>query len=86
MVMTIRRRVQFILPSQVIGKLDRLKDDMGASSRTEVLKISVELLDWAMVQLAKGNEIAAVHDDAITETIALPGANRNAGADNEVSQ
>jgi hypothetical protein len=71
--MTARRRVQFILPRQTIAKLDRIKDATGASSRTEVLKISIELLDWAVTHLAKGEEIAAVRDREIEETIALPG-------------
>jgi|GEM_PF-2175892 len=69
-----KRRVQFIFPDQMIKKLDRLKRLMGASSRTEVLKTAIELLHWAMARLAKGEEIAAVRNDEIAETIAIPGA------------
>jgi metal-responsive CopG/Arc/MetJ family transcriptional regulator len=70
--MTMKRRVQFIFPEQTIEKLDRLKEQMGASSRTEVLKIALELLHWAVARLARGEEIAAVRDDEISETIAIP--------------
>lgn len=69
-----RRRVQFIFPEQTIEKVDRLKEQMGASSRTEVLKTAIELLHWAMARRAKGEEIAAVRDDGVSETIVIPGA------------
>jgi len=69
-----KRRVQFIFPDQTIEELDRLKEQMGASSRTEVLKTAIELMHWAMARLAKGEEIAAVGDDKISETIAILGA------------
>lgn len=69
-----KRRVQFILPDQTVEELDRLKKQLGASSRTEVLKIAIEVLHWAMTHRAKGEEIAAVGDDKISETIAIPGA------------
>lgn len=69
-----KRRVQFIFPDQTVEKLDRLKEQMGASSRTEVLKTAIELLHWAMTRRAKGEEIAAVKDDEVSETIAIPGA------------
>ncbi|MCK4392837.1 hypothetical protein KAX17_08015 [Candidatus Bipolaricaulota bacterium] len=68
-----KRRVQFIFPDQTIEELDRLKEQMGASSRTEVLKTAIELMHWAMARLAKGEKIAAVGDDKISETIAIPG-------------
>lgn len=69
-----KRRVQFIFPDQTVKKLDYLKKQMGASSRTEVLKTAIELLNWAMVHLAKGEEIAAFKDDELLETIAIPSA------------
>lgn len=69
-----KKRVQFIFPDQTIEELDRLKEQMGASSRTEVLKTAIELMHWAMTRLAKGEEIAAVGDDKVLETIAIPGA------------
>ena len=69
-----KRRVQFIFPDQTVKKLDYLKKQMGASSRTEVLKTAIELLNWAMVHLARGEEIAAVKDNELAETIAIPSA------------
>lgn len=71
---TARRRAQFVFPGRVIEKLDQLKEQMGAASRTEVLKTSVGLLHRAMSRLARGEEIAAVRDGRISETIAIPGA------------
>ena len=68
-----KRRVQFIFPNQTIEELDLLKDRMGASSRTEVLKTAIELMHWAMARLARGEKIAAVKDDGIAETIVIPG-------------
>ena len=69
-----KRRVQFIFPDQTVTKLDYLKKQMGASSRTEVLKTAIELLNWAMLHLAKGEEIAAVKADELSETIVIPSA------------
>ncbi len=69
-----KRRAQFILPDQTIDKLDRLKKQMGASSRTEVLKTAIELLNWAMRHLDKGEGVAAVRNGETLETIAIPGA------------
>jgi len=69
-----KRRVQFIFPDQTVKKLDRLKRLMGAASRTEVLKVALELLHWAVARMEKGEEIAAVRNDEIAETIAIPGA------------
>ena len=69
-----KQRVQFIFPNQTVEKLDYLKIQMGASSRTEVLKTAIELLNWAMLHLARGEEIAAVKDDELSETIAIPSA------------
>jgi hypothetical protein len=68
-----KRRVQFIFPGQTIEKLDRLKAEMGAASRTEVLKTAVELLYWAIARMARGEKVGAVRDDEISETIAIPG-------------
>jgi metal-responsive CopG/Arc/MetJ family transcriptional regulator len=84
--MMAKRRVQFIFPAQTIEKLDRLKEQMGASSRTEVLKTAIELLHWAMARRAKGEEIAAVRDDEISETIAIPGANSSHFSNGEPSR
>ncbi len=69
-----KRRVQFIFPDQTVEKLDYLKKQMGASSRTEVLKTAIELLNWAMLHLGRGEEIAAVKDNELSETIAIPSA------------
>jgi len=69
-----KRRVQFIFPDQTVEKLDYLKKQMGASSRTEVLKTAIELLNWAMLHLSRGEEIAAVKDHELSETIAIPSA------------
>jgi len=69
-----KRRVQFIFPEQIIKKVDHLKEQMGASSRTEVLKTAIELLHWTMARRAKGEEIAAVKNTEIVETIAIPGS------------
>ena len=71
--MAAKRRVQFVFPDQTIKKLDRLKEQLGASSRTEVLRTAIELLSWGVERLAKGEEIAAVRGVEISETIAIPG-------------
>ena len=72
--MAAKRRVQFVFPAQTIEKVDRLKDQLGASSRTEVVKTAIELLCWMAGRLEKGEEIAAVRGAKISETIAIPGA------------
>jgi len=68
-----KTRVQFMLPKQVVERLDGLKTKMGASSRTEVLKIALELLHWAMLHRARGEDIAAVREGKVAEKIAIPG-------------
>ena len=72
--MAAKRRVQFVFPDRTIEKLDQLKEQLGASSRTEVVKTAIELLCWVGGRLAKGEEIAAVRGAKISETIAIPGA------------
>ena len=84
--MASKRRVQVVFPNQTIKKLDQLKEQLGASSRTEVLKTAVELLFWAEARLAKGEEIAAVRDDEISETIAIPGTHFSHLSNEESSQ
>ncbi|MGC9530375.1 MAG: ribbon-helix-helix protein, CopG family [Candidatus Bipolaricaulaceae bacterium] len=69
-----RRRVQFVLPHQTVVKLDLLKARMGAASRTEVLRVALELLHWACEHIARGEEVAAASGDEVEETIAIPGA------------
>ncbi len=76
-----RKRVQFIFPSQTVQRIDRLKNEMGASSRAEVLRTAVELLSWAVLHLARGEEVAAVRGEEISETIALPGSYSSAFPD-----
>ena len=69
-----RRRVQFVFPCKTLEALDLLKEELGASSRTEVLKTAIELLRWAMSHLSRGEEIRATRDEELLETIAIPGA------------
>jgi len=68
-----KTRVQFMLPELVVARLDCLKGQMGASSRTEVVKIALELLHWAMLHRAQGEDIAAVRGGKVAEKIAIPG-------------
>lgn len=76
-----RTRVQFMLPNKVVERLDGLKTQMGASSRTEVLKIALELLHWAMLHRARGEDIAAVREGKVAEKIAIPGVGPSEGSE-----
>lgn len=69
-----RKRVQFVFPRKTLEALDLLKEELGASSRTEVLKTAIELLRWAMTHLSRGEEIRATRDKELLEAIAIPGA------------
>jgi len=76
-----KTRVQFMLPQRVVERLDGLKTRMGASSRTEVLKIALELLHWAMLHRARGEDIAAVREGKVAEKIAIPGIGPSADSE-----
>jgi len=84
--MAAKRRVQFVFPEQTLTTLDRLKHQLGASSRTEVVKTAIELLCWVGGRLAKGEEIAAVRGTKISETIAIPGTHLSHLSNGESSQ
>jgi|Deesub1362B_J571_1020462.scaffolds.fasta_scaffold00174_42 metal-responsive CopG/Arc/MetJ family transcriptional regulator len=74
-----KRRVQLIFPERTVEQLDRLKGELGASSRAEVLKIALDLLNWAIKHLYAGEKIAAVKGNKIAETIIIPGTLHDSG-------
>jgi len=54
-----RVRTQFIFPRAAVEHLDRLKEELGVASRTDVLKIAIGVLHWVVSHLNQGHYITA---------------------------
>ena len=53
------KRIQFNVSEDRLELIDKLKDDLGFSSRTELFNTSITLLRWARRQVDNGYHIAA---------------------------
>ena len=73
------KRIHFRFPPQAVEQLEELKQDIGAASYVEVLKIALGLLHWAVGHLRQGGTIEAVYDGEPKERIVLPGVHPRRG-------
>ena len=56
-------RVQLILSSRSIERLDSLKRELDASSRAEVLRISLGLLEKVKKEISDGAKIISINEN-----------------------
>ncbi len=55
-------RVQFELNDETVEYLDRLREDLHASSRGEVLRHAMAVLRWATTKIKDGYHVVAIKD------------------------
>lgn len=53
-------RMQFDLPEDRLKELDSLMAKCGISTKKELFNYALTILEWAVDEYARGNEIAAV--------------------------
>lgn len=62
-----RKRVQIVFTEDWVKLLDELAEKTGATSRAEVIRYAVSLLDWVNMYLDKGYDIVAVKEEESDE-------------------
>jgi hypothetical protein len=80
--MSEKYRVQFDFTSEAFDELERLKVSVGASSRAEVVRYALRILQWATDEVHRGGEIL-VRRGGETERVVFPfltSANREINA------
>jgi len=58
-----KKRVQIVFTKDWVRLLDELAEKTGATSRAEVIRYAVSLLDWVNAYLDKGYDIVAVREE-----------------------
>lgn len=69
--MSEKYRVQFDFTPEAFEELERLKASVGASSRAEVVRYSLRILQWAVDEVHSGAEIL-VRRGGETEKVVFP--------------
>jgi len=62
-----RKRVQIVFTNDWVELLDELAEKTGATSRAEVIRYAVSLLDWVNMYLDKGYDVVAVKEEESDE-------------------
>ncbi len=66
------QKVQFNFSQTAIDSLDHLKEDVGASSRVELVRSAVNLMQWIVNEIKEGNTICLKTRDGEIQKIVLP--------------
>jgi hypothetical protein len=69
--MSEKYRVQFDFTPEAFAELERLKTVVGASSRAEVVRYAMRILQWAIDEVESGAEIL-VRSGNETEKVIFP--------------
>lgn len=59
-----KKRIQIVFTKEWIRLLDQLKEETGASSRAEVVRDAIALLDLVTAYTKKGYNITAIKEEA----------------------
>ena len=62
-----KTRVQFDFTPEALETLDRLRKQLGVSSRAEVIRYSIRVLDWTLSVLSSGGKILVEKDGKVRE-------------------
>ncbi len=58
-----KKRVPVVFTEDWVGLIDYLMQKTGATSRAEVIRHGIELLDWVNFHLEKGYNIVAIKEE-----------------------
>ncbi|MDX4948075.1 hypothetical protein [Providencia manganoxydans] len=66
-------RMQFELPEPRAQELEALMDRCGISTKKELFNYALSILEWAVNEYEKGNDIATLNKDTETyQTLMMP--------------
>lgn len=71
MSMTDKTRVQLDFTYDALTQLDQLRDDTNASSRADVVRFALRVLQWVLSELSRGGKIM-VERNGQTQQIVFP--------------
>jgi hypothetical protein len=69
--MTDKMRVQFDFPPDALNQLDQLRDETQVSSRADVVRYALRVLQWVLSELRNGSKIL-VERNGQTQQIVFP--------------
>lgn len=67
-----KKLVQFLFSKKGVGVLDELEQKLQVGTRTEVIKIAISLLWWAIEHTKDGGKVAVVRDGDAREVDIAP--------------
>lgn len=70
--MVITKRVNIDYPEPQMEVLRKLQKDSGTRDMKDFFNHAISFMEWAMEETAKGNEIAAVHENGACTKLAAP--------------
>lgn len=62
-----KKLVQFLFSKKGVDVLDELKQELQVGTRTEVIRIGISLLWWAVEHTKNGGKVAVVQDGSTGE-------------------
>jgi hypothetical protein len=62
-----KSRVQFDFTPEALSTLDRLKEKLSLSSRADVIRYALRILDWTLERLQSENKILVQEKDGRTQ-------------------
>ena len=63
------KRIQFEFPQEAVDRLNRMRDQTGATSYAEVVRNALRMYEWFLDQQADNYDIGLVRDDKLVKTI-----------------
>lgn len=66
-----KKRLNLEFPLWVVDKFDRLMELSGSTTRTEVIRKSLKLLERVLEHQAAGGKLKLVHEDGSQETLEI---------------
>ncbi|MDP3772140.1 MAG: hypothetical protein Q8Q94_02040 [bacterium] len=66
------QKVQFNLSQTALDSLDHLKEEIGASSRAELVRSAINLAQWIVNEMKEGNTICIEIKGGEIQKVVLP--------------
>lgn len=67
------RSILLKIPEGWVEFIDLIKDRMGTEDRSEVIKASLAMMDWALKARGRGEQIVSLYENDIVEHLDLTG-------------
>jgi hypothetical protein len=63
------KRIQFEFSANALDRLNRMKEQTGASSYAELVRDALRVYEWVLEQEKGGYDIGLVKDDTLVKTV-----------------